>query len=66
VAEAFGKVLKAAVISETITVSKKIVTIINISYYLHNKRSVIFITNQVTGQQNTLLKSKSKLYNKFS
>jgi hypothetical protein len=59
-AEVFRKALKAAVTSEAVTVSGKIATVTDISYYLHDRRSVISVTNQVTGQQNTLLKSRSK------
>jgi hypothetical protein len=39
-AKVFKKALKAAVISEVITVIK---AVINITYYLHVKKSVIFI-----------------------
>jgi hypothetical protein len=45
VAEVFKKASKAAVTLEAVTVSKKVVTVANISYYLHNRRSVIFATN---------------------
>jgi UDP-N-acetylglucosamine:LPS N-acetylglucosamine transferase len=60
IAKVFREALKAAVTSEAVTVSKEVTAVADISYYLHNKRSVIFTTNQVAGQQNTLLKSRSK------
>jgi hypothetical protein len=60
VAEVFREASEAIITSEAITVSGKITTVADMSYYLHNKRSVIFITNQVISQQNTLLKSESK------
>jgi hypothetical protein len=60
VTEVFKKALEAIVTSEAVTVSKEVATVVNISYYLHNRKSVISVTNQVAGQQNTLLKSKSK------
>jgi hypothetical protein len=60
VAEVSREFLKAAVSSEAVTVSREIKTITNISYYLHVKRTVTSATNQVTSQQNTHLKSKSK------
>jgi hypothetical protein len=45
VAEVSKKALKATVASEAIAVFKKIKTVINISYYLHVKKSVTFITS---------------------
>jgi hypothetical protein len=60
VAEVFGEVSEAAVTLEAVTVSREVAVVTDISYYLHDRKSVISVTNQVTGQQNTLLKSKSK------
>jgi hypothetical protein len=45
ITEVFRKVSKAAITLKTVTVSKKILIVTDISYYLHNKKSVIFITN---------------------
>jgi hypothetical protein len=45
VAEVFREALKAIVTLEVVTVSEKITAVINISYYLHDKRSVISVTN---------------------
>jgi hypothetical protein len=47
VTEVFRKALEAAVTSKAIIVSREVTVVVNISYYLHNKRSVIFVTNQV-------------------
>jgi hypothetical protein len=44
-AEVFKEVLKIIVTLKTVTVFKKVITVVNISYYLHNRRSDIFITN---------------------
>jgi hypothetical protein len=60
VTEVSRKALEAVVTSEIIAVFKEVKTITNITYYLHVKRSVIFITSQVAGQQSTLLKSRNK------
>jgi hypothetical protein len=43
--EVFRKALKTAVALKAITVFINIKTVINITYYLYVKRSVIFITN---------------------
>jgi hypothetical protein len=45
VAEVFGEALEAAVTLDVVTVSGEVAAVANISYYLHNKRSVIFATN---------------------
>jgi hypothetical protein len=50
VAEVFGEALEAAVTSEAVTVSRKVAVIVNISYYLHDRKSVISAINQVAGQ----------------
>jgi hypothetical protein len=47
VAKVFKKALEATVTLETVTVFKEIAIVTDISYYLHNKRSVISVTNQV-------------------
>jgi hypothetical protein len=47
VSKVFEKALKATIALEIIAVSKKTKAITNISYYLHVRRSVIFITSQV-------------------
>jgi hypothetical protein len=60
VTEVFKKASEAIVTSEAVTVSREVATVADISYYLHNRKSVTFVTNQVAGQQNTLLKSGSK------
>jgi LysM repeat protein len=60
VAEVSKKALKATVASEAVTVSREIKAVTNITRHLHARGSVIFITSQVAGQQNTLLKSRNK------
>jgi hypothetical protein len=60
VTKVFKKALETIVTLKAITVFKEVTAVINISYYLHNRKSVIFVINQVASQQNTLLKSKSK------
>jgi hypothetical protein len=45
VAEVFRKALKTAVTLKIVTVFREVTAVINISYYLHNKKSVIFIIN---------------------
>jgi hypothetical protein len=60
VIEVSRKASEATVALETVAVSRKAKAVTNISYYLHVKRSVIFITSQVAGQQSTLLKNKNK------
>jgi transcription elongation factor GreA-like protein len=45
IAEVFKKALKAVITLKAVTVSKEVTTITNISYYLHDKRSVISIIN---------------------
>jgi hypothetical protein len=60
VAEVFGEASEAAVTSEAVTVSGEVAAVADMSHYLHDKRSVTSATNQVAGQQNTLLKSGSK------
>jgi hypothetical protein len=59
VAKASKEALKAIVTLETVAVFKEAKTVANITY-LHVKRNIIFITSQVAGQQNTLLKNKNK------
>jgi hypothetical protein len=44
-AEVFRKALEAAVTLKTVTVSEEVTIVTNISYYLHNKRSVTFVIN---------------------
>jgi HJR/Mrr/RecB family endonuclease len=48
--EVSKKALKATVALKAITVSKEIKIITNISCYLHARKSVIFITNQIISQ----------------
>jgi hypothetical protein len=60
VTEVFGEASEAIVASEAIAVSGEAKAVINISHYLHVKRSAIFITSQVADQQSTLLKSGNK------
>jgi hypothetical protein len=60
VAEVSREALKATVASEAVAVSKEAEAIADISYYLHVKKSVTFITSQIAGQQSTLLKSGNK------
>jgi hypothetical protein len=43
--EVFREALKVAVALKVVTVSKKVKTVINITYYLHVKKSVIFVTS---------------------
>jgi hypothetical protein len=45
VAEVFKKALEAVVTLEAVTVSREVAAIADMSYYLYNRRSVIFITN---------------------
>jgi heme/copper-type cytochrome/quinol oxidase subunit 4 len=45
VAEVFKKALKAIVALKAIAVFAEVKTVINITYYLHVKRSVIFVTS---------------------
>jgi hypothetical protein len=54
-----GKALKATVTSEVVAVSGEAEAVANMTY-LHIRRNVIFITSQVAGQQNTLLKNRNK------
>jgi hypothetical protein len=49
VTEVFKKASKAIVTSEAVTVSREVTTVADISYYLHNRKSVTSITNQVAG-----------------
>jgi hypothetical protein len=44
-AEVFRKALEAVVTLEAVTVSREIMAVTNISYYLHNRKSVIFVIN---------------------
>jgi hypothetical protein len=44
-AEVFKKALETAVTLEAVTVFREVTVVTDISYYLYNKRSVIFITN---------------------
>jgi hypothetical protein len=48
VTEVFREVSEAAVTLKAVTVFREVITVTNISYYLHNRRSVISVTNQVT------------------
>jgi hypothetical protein len=59
-AEVFEEVSETVVTSEAVTVSGEVVAVTDMSYYLHNRRSVTSATNRVAGQQNTLLKNGSK------
>jgi hypothetical protein len=45
IAEVFKEALKATITLEAVMVSGEVTIITNISYYLHDKRSVTFITN---------------------
>jgi hypothetical protein len=45
VTEVFREALKTAVTLEAVTVSEEVTIVTNISYYLHDRKSVIFITN---------------------
>jgi hypothetical protein len=60
VAEVFGEASEAAVTSEAVTVSGEVAAVADISHHLHDRKSITSATNQVAGQQNTLLKSGSK------
>jgi hypothetical protein len=60
VTKVFGEALEAIVALEAVAVSGEAEVIADISYYLYVRRSVIFITSQVVGQQSTLLKSENK------
>jgi hypothetical protein len=60
VTEVFREALKIIIALKAIAVSEEAKAIANISRYLHAKRSIISVTNQVISQQNTLLKIKSK------
>jgi hypothetical protein len=46
-AEVFKEALEAAVTLEVIAVFKEVKTVTNISYYLHVRKSVTYITSQV-------------------
>jgi hypothetical protein len=59
VAEVSEKALETAVTSEARAVFVKAEAVADITH-LHVRKSVISATNQVVGQQNTLLKSRSK------
>jgi hypothetical protein len=50
VAEVFKKALEATVVLKVITVSEEVKTVIDITCYLHTRRSVIFVISQVTDQ----------------
>jgi hypothetical protein len=60
VAEVSRKALEATIASEAVAVSRKAEAVTNINYYLYVRKSVIFITSQVAGQQSTLLKNRNK------
>jgi hypothetical protein len=45
VAEVFREALEAVVTSETVTVSGEVAVVTDMSYYLHDRRSVTFVTN---------------------
>jgi hypothetical protein len=45
VAEVFREALKAIVALEVVAVFRKVKIVANMTYYLHVKRSVIFITS---------------------
>jgi hypothetical protein len=60
VTEVFKKALEAIIALKAIIVSEEAKAVVNMSYYLHVKKSVIFVTSQVIGQQSTLLKSRNK------
>jgi hypothetical protein len=60
VAEVSGEALEATVALEAVAVFREAEVVTDISYYLHVRRSAIFVTSQVAGQQSTLLKSGNK------
>jgi hypothetical protein len=45
VTEVFRKALKAIIALKAIAVSEEVKTVVNITYYLHIRKSVISITN---------------------
>jgi hypothetical protein len=45
VAEVFGEALEVVVTLEVVTVSGEVTVVADISYYLHDRKSVIFVTN---------------------
>jgi hypothetical protein len=45
VTKVFRKALETVVTSEAVTVSGEVAAVANMSYYLHDRRSVIFATN---------------------
>jgi hypothetical protein len=47
-AELFRKALEVVIASEAVTVSAEVKTVTDITHYLYAKRSVTFITSQVT------------------
>jgi hypothetical protein len=59
-AEVFGEASEAAVALEAVAVSAEVKPVADITYYLHVRRSVIFVTSQVASQQSTLLKNGNK------
>jgi hypothetical protein len=59
-AEVSEEALEAIVASEAVAVFGEVEVITDITYYLYVRRSVIFVTSQVAGQQSTLLKNGNK------
>jgi hypothetical protein len=59
VAEVSGEALEATVTSEAVAVSGEAEAVTDMTY-LHVRKSVTSVISQVAGQQNTLLKSRSK------
>jgi hypothetical protein len=59
-AEVSREASEAAVASEAVAVSAEVKAVADMTHYLHVRRSVISVTSQVAGQQNTLLKSGNK------
>jgi hypothetical protein len=60
VTEVSGEASEATVALEAVAVSGEVEAVADMTYYLHVRRSVISVTSQVAGQQNTLLKSGNK------
>jgi hypothetical protein len=48
--EVFKKALEAVIALEAVTVSAEAETVANITYYLHVRKSVTFVTNQIANQ----------------
>jgi hypothetical protein len=60
VTEVSGEASEATVASKAVAVSGEAEAVVDISHYLHVRRSATSVTSQVAGQQSTLLKSGNK------